>query len=517
MERKMFDTPVLPRLETILAEVKSGDIVIPDFQRPFVWNNEQRINLLDSIVAGMPIGSLLVWRTNNRDLRIYEQVGGIRLGPCKDGEKRTYLIDGHQRISTLLGALYSGEREELSDQDEDWTVYYELGTKARPAFRLRPRRGAIPEHWLPLHQLLDGDKLYDFTQPLRAKGMRDLAKEAERLANVFRDYIIPIVPLVTEELDVVTDAFVRINSQGKSMSEAHMLRALTHRGTLDTDVHFATVRERLEPLGWGDIDPQVLVNILKAQLNLDVYKSGVREIHDELKKDSAPLEGLADVLIEAVEFLETVGVRGPAALPYSYQLVTLAALAARFPKRLSTPAIRERLTHWFWQSTYSEYYSGSTGTQIRGIIESLAHDIEKNEWAPAPIWERTELESLRMSSVRTRAFLLFLAQLPTHEEARKRRQDWLGSGDSKTVRGLVPSYRPSYHANCAITSPSELRALRMAIKNNTITPEMADEFGLPREAIELLPDEEEFLMARARWLNKQEREFIRSINAVASQ
>src|SRR4051812_2956193 len=117
MERKMFDTPVLPRLETILAEVKSGDLIIPEFQRPFVWNDERRLNLLDSIVEGMPIGSLLVWRTNRRDLRTYERVGGVRLdGPRKGDEKLNYLIDGHQRISTLFGALYSGDREP-SDSD----------------------------------------------------------------------------------------------------------------------------------------------------------------------------------------------------------------------------------------------------------------------------------------------------------------------------------------------------------------------------------------------------------------
>ena len=99
MERKMFDTPVLPRLETILAEVKSGDMVVPEFQREFVWEDERRLSLLDSIAAGMPIGSLLVWRTAQRELRTYPEIGGIKLkGRPKVGEKLNYLIDGHQRV-----------------------------------------------------------------------------------------------------------------------------------------------------------------------------------------------------------------------------------------------------------------------------------------------------------------------------------------------------------------------------------------------------------------------------------
>src|SRR5437660_1177198 len=99
MERRMFDTPVLPRLATILAEVKSGDLVIPEFQRSFVWDDDRRLSLLDSIAQGMPIGSLLVWRTNRRDLRTYDEIGGVKLaGSRQGGEKVNYLIDGHQRI-----------------------------------------------------------------------------------------------------------------------------------------------------------------------------------------------------------------------------------------------------------------------------------------------------------------------------------------------------------------------------------------------------------------------------------
>src|SRR6185437_7317855 len=237
MERKMFDTPVLPRLATILAEVKSGDLVVPWFQRPFVWDDDQRLALMDSIAQGMPIGSLLVWRTSRRDLRTYDRVGGIQLECAHEGEKVNYLIDGHQRVSTLFGALYAGSREPASGDETRWPLYYELAAKDRPAFRVPPRRGPVPNHWLPLDILLDGDRLFDFTQRLRQEGRRDLAKEAENLANIFRDYIIPIVPLVTEELDIVTDAFVRINSQGKSMTEAHMLRALTHLQFIDTDKH----------------------------------------------------------------------------------------------------------------------------------------------------------------------------------------------------------------------------------------------------------------------------------------
>jgi hypothetical protein len=513
MERKMFDTPVLPRLETILAEVKSGDLIIPAFQRPFVWDDKRRLNLLDSIVEGMPIGSLLVWRTNRRDLRTYERVGGVRLdGPRQGDEKLNYLLDGHQRISTLFGALYSGAREPPeSDNDPRWPLYYELGATERPAFRLPPRRGAVPDHWLSLAILLDGDKLFDFTQQLREKGRRELAKEAERLANVFRDYIIPIVPLVTEELNVVTDAFVRINSQGKSMSEAHMLRALTHLGAIDTDEHFKKVRARLEPLGWEALDDQVLVNVLKAQLDLDVYATDVRGVHERLKENPAPLEKLAGVLEQAVSFLAKVGVRGPGALPYTYQLVTLATLAAWSPGILDKSTIRTRLEKWFWITTYTELFSGFTGSRIRDSIHQLANALKVGTSSVNPDTAIVKpLTQIRGATGRARAFLLFLAQLPRSKGARQRRQQRLGTEDERAAPRLLSVASGVEPGNRVIADFAELHALRTAVRSGHIPPNMADEFGIPAEALSALPDLDAFILARGRSLVEQEKALIES-------
>lgn len=512
MDRKMFDTPVLPRLETILAEVKSGDLVVPHFQRPFVWEDDRRLSLLDSIVAGMPIGSLLVWRTNNRELRTYPKIGGIRLTePGSKTEKINYLIDGHQRVSTLFGALYSGEREALGENDVRWPLYYELGASERPAFQVPPRRKVIPPHWLPLNILLDGDKLFDFTQRLRQAGQRHLAKEAERLANVFRDYIIPIVPLVTEELNVVTDAFVRINSQGKGMSEAHMLRALTFLGAIDTDRHFKQVRARLMPLGWGELDDQVLVNVLKAQLNLDVYASEVRGVRDKLERDPTPLKDLAAVMETAVGFLATVGVRGPGALPYAYQLVTLATLAAWFPEAMVQPHIASHLRQWFWTTTYTEHFSGITGSRIRDGIHQLAEFVRSGEhrstYEAATV---KPLSQIRAGTGRTSAFLLFLAQLPHTEEARRRRQEWLGAKDFRASPTLMSEVAGGMPGNRVIASPAELRSLRIALKSRQLTEAMADEFGIPPKAISALPHHSAFVNVRNTHLLEKEKEFVES-------
>ena len=49
-------------IETLLTWVKSGEIAIPEIQRPFVWDATQVRNLLDSIYQGYPVGYLIAWR-----------------------------------------------------------------------------------------------------------------------------------------------------------------------------------------------------------------------------------------------------------------------------------------------------------------------------------------------------------------------------------------------------------------------------------------------------------------------
>lgn len=81
-------------IETLLAWVKSGEIAIPEIQRPFVWDSSKVRDLLDSLYQGFPIGYIIIWK--NPDVRLKD-------GSLSEGKK--ILIDGQQRITALSAAL----------------------------------------------------------------------------------------------------------------------------------------------------------------------------------------------------------------------------------------------------------------------------------------------------------------------------------------------------------------------------------------------------------------------------
>jgi uncharacterized protein with ParB-like and HNH nuclease domain len=58
-------------IETLLTWIKSGEIAIPEIQRPFVWNATKVRNLLDSLYQGFPVGYLIAWRNPNVKLNVF--------------------------------------------------------------------------------------------------------------------------------------------------------------------------------------------------------------------------------------------------------------------------------------------------------------------------------------------------------------------------------------------------------------------------------------------------------------
>ena len=81
-------------VETLLSNIKSGNIAIPEMQRPFVWDSSKVRDLVDSLYMGFPVGYIIVWQ--NPDVKL------------KDGTKssgKKVLIDGQQRITAMAAAI----------------------------------------------------------------------------------------------------------------------------------------------------------------------------------------------------------------------------------------------------------------------------------------------------------------------------------------------------------------------------------------------------------------------------
>ena len=197
-------------IETILAWIKSGEIAIPEIQRPFVWDSSKVRDLMDSLYQGYPIGYIIAWRNPNVKLKD---------GSLSEGKK--ILIDGQQRITALTAAI-------LGQYVINKT--YER-VKIKIAFnpieeRFEVQNPAILKDkvWLPdISEAINGD-LFDladkYFQLNPDVDKKKVQNSFSTLINIPKKQIGMIELSHDLDIETVTEIFIRINSKGVVLSQA---------------------------------------------------------------------------------------------------------------------------------------------------------------------------------------------------------------------------------------------------------------------------------------------------------
>jgi len=199
-------------IETLLTWVKSGEIAIPEIQRPFVWDASKVRNLLDSLYQGYPIGYLIAWR--NPNIRLKD--GSISAG-------KKILIDGQQRVTALMAALM-GRQVMTKDYETiririSFNPLEEKFEVANPAI-LKDTKWLydIAEVFHPDASVTELTEIYTEKNPETDR--RQISRVLEKLRKIINN-LVGIIDLA-EDLDIetVTEIFIRVNSAGAELSQA---------------------------------------------------------------------------------------------------------------------------------------------------------------------------------------------------------------------------------------------------------------------------------------------------------
>jgi hypothetical protein len=139
-------------LKTLLGLAGKGEdatLLIPDLQRPYVWQPSQVIVLIDSLIRGWPFGTLLTWKVTADDpakelarslWRVVDRVDQDEGEPISMRHPPTAFhmgLDGQQRIQSLLLAL-GGDGWGFKLLDRQW---HEHLSGAKPGGRKEDRTG----------------------------------------------------------------------------------------------------------------------------------------------------------------------------------------------------------------------------------------------------------------------------------------------------------------------------------------------------------------------------------------
>src|SRR6266478_6388811 len=95
------------KIKQLVEDYRAGRIVIPEFQREYVWKKSRAPKLVDSLYRGFPISSLLRWQS-------VEETRARRRDPRPTrASSMSWLIDGQQRVITLARTLSGDEDIEV--------------------------------------------------------------------------------------------------------------------------------------------------------------------------------------------------------------------------------------------------------------------------------------------------------------------------------------------------------------------------------------------------------------------
>lgn len=104
-------------IKTVIGWMRDNQLLIPAFQRDYVWKHTQVENLFDSLMRGYPISSMLFWRVTGKAKTSYQFYEFLRsyveyhdkynnsLPGCETKESFLAVLDGQQRLTSLYIGL----------------------------------------------------------------------------------------------------------------------------------------------------------------------------------------------------------------------------------------------------------------------------------------------------------------------------------------------------------------------------------------------------------------------------
>lgn len=361
------------KIEDIISELGRNSIQIPEIQRGYVWKRPQISKLLDSIYNNYPTGSILLWDTV--EPIITKELQTDIASNKKNDFLPKIVLDGQQRI-TSLGKIFDSKTEKA-----DRVIFNVIDE----VFETYSPRNASDPSWLDVTEFMtEGineldvlDKLFDTGVIAKNdKETRNVIHERLRKLSNIRKYQFPVEIVREQDLEVVTEIFIRVNSGGTRLVEAELaLARLAWKLPGFIVGSFEETASECETRGFN-LDTRFLIRALVAVAtkqsrfkDLKAFWNQPARIIEE--KWTKTIRGLQ----LALDFVEgNVGIPGSEFLPSHLSLILPTVI---FAERESLSFNEENLLRkWFLNTNAFSRYVGATDTKISADLSAVGEKCE---------------------------------------------------------------------------------------------------------------------------------------------
>jgi hypothetical protein len=357
------------KISELLDSIRKQDLVLPEFQREFVWTREQAKQLMVSLAKDYPVGGLLFWKTDEPP-----ELKNIKEIPEKLGMIQV-ILDGQQRLTTLFMLIegdippYYTTRDIKVDPRE---LYYNIehgDFQYYQASRMRDN-----PTWVKVTECYRDKDINVFSiakdQTDDEGGAFDLAQTYNTNLNSLRNVrnadlpvqIVPSKATLTETIDI----FDRVNSQGTKLSDAEL--ALTHITGKWAQAR-RVMKRKLEALEKRHF--YFDLNFMTRALTGVVAKRGLFEtVHEKSKQELMSgwdsLDKILDYLVNLLP--ESASIHSNWDLNTSNVFVPLIVYLSRKGGKFTNENSMKHAFHWMYAAHTWARYTSQTD-------QKLEHDI----------------------------------------------------------------------------------------------------------------------------------------------
>lgn len=436
-------------LYEILKDVNSGKIQLPDFQRGWVWDDDRIKGVIASVAKSFPIGAVMLLETGNENIRFktkpVEGVVGL------NGTKPEMLIlDGQQRITSLYQAIMTNRvvntRNSKGYEIKRW-YYIDMVKALDTDSDLEEAIFSINENKI-ITENIGRDIILDLsTEENEFKNLmypvsmvnnydewrtkfieywdydRDKIKfwnEFEKkIIKGFNGYNLPVIVMKKENTkEAVCQVFEKVNTGGVSLTVFELLTASFASDEFDLKADWEDIKNKFKP--YKILNKTSNTDIIQAitlystfNKRLAAITSGLTEnipsvsakrkemlnltLSEYLKYRDEIVEGF----IKSSKILVENHIFNSRDLPYSTQLVPMAAILAKLGDKIDNVGNKNKLMRWFWCGVFGELYGSANETRYALDMIQVTDWIENNAEEPKTIYDANFSPS-RLNTLRTR-------------------------------------------------------------------------------------------------------------------
>lgn len=411
MGKQLFKN-IPSKVGDLVNDVRNGRIGLPDLQRPFVWKDNKVRDLFDSMLKGYPIGYIMLWEspadyeTKKNKIGINEKIYD---------EPKELVIDGQQRLTALIAAIYGVKVKDKNFAEREIKISFNPLTKEFAVWSFAFERDSewiskISEVFLAKENntliAFRRKLIKDINEGRSKKGIDLLSDDKEALIEENINELLNLLEYSLPTLEInynadeedVADIFVRVNSGGQKLTENNFIQTLisVYENETSDRINAFSSESRIPANNTSynnilAIEPSHLIRMAvgvgfrRARLryaymllrgkNLETGKFSEDERNKNLTIFKDALEKVMNLnnwhaflnIVSEAGYISEKLIASSNAVVFSYVLYLL----AKYDYKLDAMQLKKCISKWFFMSTITYFYSGSTESDVEKQFADL--------------------------------------------------------------------------------------------------------------------------------------------------